>query len=303
MSVYDALPDRPVVFHVAADTPMGDACLVFFEGSMGSQVEVIEVKSKEEIDLPYLTRFDLLRFIILCDDPPVIEWTVEEYLVRFPHAPRTHLELVNERGEASLDKVLANILSEGSGSIGVPIVALSESKLKSIFGYVGLNQILACCISGSVEEFDVLQFSLPHQTCEIPFLSTNASIKDLINVLVHSTSSLVALSESGMNDRLLGVVTIDSVISALSSADVTPIDHLLQTSVSSIMTSKQAINDQEPVVAFSHHKDFPLSLRHGLEKILLNTCKKIVVLGDSDILVSVIGLHDLFNTVLIPIGT
>ena len=163
MSVYEALPHRPVVMHVAEDLPIGDACLAFFDSSSASpsisSPAFIEVLYSNQ---PYahLTQHDFLSYLALAQaslsaqseiDTDVLDLTVKEYLdsKSKPTTERLVLDMTSSDGEASMIEAMKILLSSPHQS-HLPILSSSESKLHSIFGYVTLPQIVSALLVNGI---------------------------------------------------------------------------------------------------------------------------------------------------------
>ena len=311
ISVYEALPHRPVVIHVSDDLPMGDACLSFFDSlsSSSSSPFVVEVQNSSYRNA-YLTVFDLLSYLSLARSSVVpglnlgvvLDWTVGTYLETKPTVERVLLDIVTPEGEASTLHAIKVLLSCSPEQKHLPIVTISESKLRSIFGYVTLSQIMASIVVNSQHQENLFYTSVnANQGLTIPMtLVEEQSLAEASDLLVSERQSWLPVVD--VNGSIKGVMGVEHVVSAISGVFAKDGD-LLREFQGSVKEAMSAYNDTDKTdtkryAAYAHAKDFPMQVKDILKRVLLSKGSTLIVLDDDNRPVSTFSVEDVLRIVL-----
>ena len=311
ISVYEALPHRPVVIHVPEELAMGDACLAFFDSLSASSSSpfLVEVLNSTQPNA-HLTIFDLLSYLSIARSSvvpgsnlgPVLDWTVGAYLDTKVPVERIVLDIISSEGEASILQAMKMLLSCSPEQKHLPIVTVSESKLRSIFGYVTLSQIMAAILVNSQHQ-ETLFFTTVHanQGCSITLtLFEEQSLGAACDLLLSERLSWLAVVDA--TGSIKGALSIEHVVKAISGVFAKDGD-ILREFHSSVKDAMSSYSDSEQTdskrfVGYAKVKDFPMTIKDVLKRLLVTRGSALVVLDDDNRPISTFSVDDVLRIVL-----
>jgi len=302
LSVYEALPHRPIVFHVSAELSMGDACLAFFESSSSSNqtpfiVEVLNAKQPNA----HLSHFDLLAYFSIARSSllpgsglagsQVLDWTVATFLETKGVPERIVLDILTNQGEASMLQAMKLLLACPPEQKHLPVFTWTESKLRAIFGYVTLPQILAAILVNNPQQADLFFSTVTVDQGSVPdvLIEANSSIAEAADLMVSLHRAWLPVTDEG--GRLVGVLTSSHILHAISK--VLGTDGDLSREFSSPV--REAMTPVSPAAGFAAAEEFPMTLKNLLRKVLSNKFNFLIVTDAGSKPAGVFSIEDVFR--------
>ena len=308
LSVYEALPHRPLVLHVSAELLMGDACLAFFDSAASTSsptptiVEVMHTKQPNA----HLTYFDLLSYLSMARaslDPgaqisDVLDWTVANYLESRGSLDRVVLDIITHQGEASMLQAMKILLACSPHQTHLPVATVTESKLRSIFGYVTLPQILASIVVSSPQQdrLALTQVALDQGSRPDSLLDESQSLSEAAELLL--AKRLPWLPVADAEGRVSGVLGVQHVVQEISKVFGTDGDLLreFKAPVREAMFPFPA--SHRPFVGSLSSQEFPMSLKALLRRVLLSQGSAVLVADADRRLTAVFSIEDVLGIIL-----